>query len=348
MDGRYRGPLERDDAYLKEKLGPVLTKLLIDQEHQVQLEAANAVGKLNIVEAEEILAGLVQHHTNAGVRSASLNSLFHLQSQYLNQALQTAFKDRDEKVRSTALTILPQSNIPEEQAVGLFQQIMKTGTYPEQQVALNSLGTMKQPRAVEALGAYLNWLQTGQALPEIQLDIIEAVKVQGNERLLAKLDEYEATKSPTDPLNPYLETLIGGSLNKGQDIFWTHQAAQCVRCHTIFETGGTMGPGLSGVGSRSSAKELLTSLVNPSGSYAAGYHMVTLELKNGETVTGLVQSETVDTLKLKIGNQQLREIAKSNIIQQRSIPSSMPPMGQVLTKKEIRDVLAFLGTLKGH
>ncbi len=348
VDGRYRGSLKRDDAYLKEKLGPVLTKLLIDQEHQVQLEAANAVGKLNIVEAEEILAGLVKHHTNAGVRSASLNSLFHLQSQYLNQALQTAFKDRDEKVRSAALAILPQSNIPEEQAVGLFQQIMKTGTYPEQQVALNSLGTMKQPRAVETLGAYLNWLQTGQALPEIQLDIIEAVKVQGNERLLAKLDEYEASKSPTDPLNPYLETLIGGSLNKGQDIFWTHQAAQCVRCHTIFETGGTMGPGLSGVGSRSSAKELLTSLVNPSGSYAEGYHMVTLELKNGETVTGLVQSETVDTLKLKIGNQQLREIAKSNIIQQRSIPSSMPPMGQVLTKKEIRDVLAFLGTLKGH
>jgi hypothetical protein len=76
--------------------------------------------------------------------------------------------------------------------------------------------------------------------------------------------------------------------------------------------------------------------------------MLTLKLQGGETVTGLVLSETADSLILKIGNQEVREVAKSNINQQKSIPSSMPPMGQVLTKKEIRDVLAFLGTLTVH
>jgi putative heme-binding domain-containing protein len=177
---------------------------------------------------------------------------------------------------------------------------------------------------------------------------MEAVRSQGDQQLLAKLDQYESAKSKDDPLSPYLETLYGGNKERGQDIFWTHEAAQCVRCHTIFETGGTMGPGLSGVGLRLPAEELLTALVNPSGSFAEGYQMVTLKLKVGETITGLVQSESDTTLSIKIGNQEVREIEKISIAERNSIPSSMPPMGQILTKKEIRDVLAFLGTLKGH
>ncbi|TDI67212.1 MAG: c-type cytochrome [Bacteroidetes bacterium] len=348
VDGRYLGPVERDETYLKEQLTPVLAKLLGDQDPLVQLEAAKAAGKLKIQAVEDLLADLAQNHPSPGVRSTSLDALFNLQSGHLNQALETAFKDRDEEVRSTALAILPLSNIPEEQAVDLFKQIMQAGTYPEQQVALNSLGTLKRPPAVEAMSIYLNWLLSAKARPEIRLDIIEAVKTQGDKQLTAKLAEYMAEKSPEDPLGPFLETLNGGNSNKGQDIFWTHEAAQCVRCHTIFETGGTMGPGLSGVGSRLSSNELLTALVSPSGSFADGYHMLTLKLQGGETVTGLVLSETADSLTLKIGNQEVREVAKSNINQQRSIPSSMPPMGQVLTKKEIRDVLAFLGTLRVH
>jgi mono/diheme cytochrome c family protein len=74
--------------------------------------------------------------------------------------------------------------------------------------------------------------------------------------------------------------------------------------------------------------------------------MVTLNLSNGETVTGLVQSETDQSITLKSGNQEAREFSKSDISKQTSIPSSMPPMGQILTKKEIRDVVAYLVTLK--
>ena len=348
VDGRYLGSVERDDAYLKNKLTPVIYNLLKNGKDQIQVEAAVAAGRLELKGADELLVKLATEHHNPAVRSASLNALHALSSHYLNKALQTAFNDQEEQVRSTALAILPKSDIPEDDAVAMFIQIMKTGTYPEQQVALNSLGTMKQQPAVEALGVYFKWLQTDQAPLEIQLDIIEAIKSQGNEQLTTKLAEYEGTKSPDNPLSPYLETLNGGSSDSGQDIFWTHEAAQCVRCHTIFETGGTMGPGLSGVGSRLSAEELLTALVNPSGSFAEGYQMVTLKLKVGETITGLVQSESETILSIKIGNQEVREIEKINIAERNSIPSSMPPMGGILTKRGIRDVVAFLGTLKGH
>ena len=109
-----------------------------------------------------------------------------------------------------------------------------------------------------------------------------------------------------------------------------------------------MGPGLPDVGSRLSPKELLRAVVDPSGSFAEGYQMVTLKLKVGETITGLVQSESETILSIKIGNQEVREIEKINIAERNSTPSSMPPMEGILTKRGIRDVVAFLGTLKGH
>ena len=149
-------------------------------------------------------------------------------------------------------------------------------------------------------------------------------------------------------LSPFIETLVGGSPEKGGEIFRTHEAAQCIRCHTIFETGGTMGPGLADVGAEHTPKELLTALILPSDSFEEGYHMVTLSLNNGETLTGLVQDESAETITIRSGNQQAQEINKSSIQEQKSIPSSMPPMGSILTKKEIRDVIAFLGTLQGH
>jgi putative heme-binding domain-containing protein len=348
VDGRYLGVVERDDSYLKQQLETRLTSLLADNETEVQLEAANLAGNLQLKHAEQTLAGMVRSHEDPEVRSASLNSLFEMGSVLLNQALTAAFKDLNSEVRSAALAILPGSDMPEAQSIGLFKQVMVSGSFSEQQTALTALGEMQQTAAISALMEYFEWLKTGKAIPEIRLDITEAIRSQGNEELVAELDTYEANKSTGDPIDPFMETLSGGNSDRGQDIFYTHQAAQCVRCHTIFETGGTMGPGLSGVGGRLSTEELLRALIDPSGSFAEGYQMVTLELQDGETITGIVQDETDQILSIKAGNQETREISKESITKKTSIPSSMPPMGQILTKKELRDVLAFLGTLKGH
>ncbi len=347
VDGRYLGPVERDDSYLKQELAPILVALLGQNNPEVQLEAARAAGKLQLSGTDQLLTNLAGSHPQPGVRSAALQALSELSSEGLTQALRQAFRDTDPEVRSTALAILPQSNIPDEQAVALFQQIMNSGTFKEQQVALNSLASLTNVQAVDALGKYLGWLENGKAASEIQLDIIEAVKAQNNQELNARLAVYEENK-PEGPLSAYLETLRGGDRDKGHDIFYRNEAAQCVRCHTIFETGGTMGPGLAGVAARYSPEELLTALIAPSSSYAEGYQMVTLNLNNGETFTGLVESDNDQNITVKSGNQEARVFSKTDIAEITSIPSSMPPMGQILTKREIRDVLAFLITLKGE
>jgi putative heme-binding domain-containing protein len=345
VDGRYLGVEERDDSYAIQQLSRVIASLLRDSNPIVQQQAAMAAGQMKIIQAEAELVRLVRASTHPMVRSTALNAIFDLGSENINQALQAAFKDRDPMVRSTALAILPNSQLPEETSIQLFKQIMNTGSYPEQQVVLASLGDMDSQLSVQTLAEYLSWLENGKAKPEIQLDIIEAVNSQGDATLLSSLEEYETAKGDS-PLSPFIETLVGGDPERGGEIFRTHEAAQCIRCHTIFETGGTMGPGLAAVGKKYQPEQLLTALIQPSESFAEGYHMVTLSLSNGETLTGLVEAESSEAITIRSGNQQAKEIDKSTIEEQKSIPSSMPPMGSILTKKEIRDVIAFLGTLQ--
>jgi hypothetical protein len=74
--------------------------------------------------------------------------------------------------------------------------------------------------------------------------------------------------------------------------------------------------------------------------------MVTLELKNGKTVAGVLQEETKSNLLIKGGDQGAQTIPKDQVAKRTNAASSMPEMRYLLSKKEIRDVVSFLATLE--
>ena len=289
---------------------------------------------------------LLKNSRAAEVRIAALQALNATNAPSLSTALEVALKDNDESVRSTALEIVPESDIPEERAVALFEQILQDGTDQEQQAALSALGTLEGGTAIKVLGTALDNLVAGLQSPATRLDVIEAVEAQNDPELMEKLSAYQAAKPEGDSLALYRETLVGGNAWRGRRIFYNHEAAQCVRCHAVFERGGNAGPGLAGVGDRLSEEELLESLILPSATLALGYGVVILEMKDGETVSGIVMEETPDEMSLKIGKEDLRTVDKSQIAKREEIPSSMPAMGDILTKREIRDLIAFLSGLR--
>ena len=346
VDGRYRGVIERDDAAAREIFGGMISQLLKSPADTAVHAAAVAAGVLQLAEAENQLLSLVQTHGHPMVRAASLQALFAMNSASVNQAMQVAFGDSDPDVRGTALTILPNSDLPPQRAVALLENVVLEGTQDEQQAAFQSLGNMKVPQAIEVLDRSLTRLSAGKVAPPVQLDVIVAAERSGDPGLLAKLSAYQESKPQDDPISPFIETLEGGDWRNGSEIFYEHEAAQCVRCHTVFELGGTAGPGLAGVADRLSARELLTSIIAPSASYAPGYELVTLKLKSDKTMTGLLLEETNDSIQLNIGNEGAQSIAKSEVESRRSVPSSMPPMGNILSKEEIRDIVAYLKLLK--
>ena len=195
------------------------------------------------------------------------------------------------------------------------------------------------------LAEYLDQLLEGKLKPEIELDVLDAVEKYGDAQLSEKLKAYQAAKSKDDPLSLFRETLAGGDAKKGERIFYDHEAAQCTKCHAIFEYGGNAGPGLEEAGKRLSKEQILASLVTPSAEYAIGYEVVSLTLKDGTSEAGIVMERTDDHIKLKLGKEDIKTIQQSEITESQSLPSSMLPMGKVLKKKEIRDLVAFLKNL---
>ncbi len=343
VDGRYRGEIERNPAQVVAAFQPVINDLL-DQHSQIQIAMAKAIGKLNLEQADKSLLNLVKNGETSDVRKAALESLASIKSNKLSQALAIAINDPEVKVRSSALTILPDSDIEEDQAVSFFTELLASGSIEEQQSILSSLGSYQGKEAVAALQKSFNDLKNGKAAPSIHLDILEAIAKQNNGSLIAELQAYNDSKAG-DPLSQFVEVLEGGNSGKGWEVFYQHEAAQCVRCHSVFELGGNAGPNLKGVANRLTRLELLESLVAPSATLASGYGIVLIDLKNGEKVNGTLIKETATSLTIRPGQGESISVRKSEVHERRNMPSSMPVMGSLLTKRELRDVIAFLTTL---
>ena len=343
VDGRYRGVIERDPKPVRSALEPVVGKLL-NSEPLVQVATAQAIGRLKVAGADQALSGLVRQGKTEAVRIAAIEALASLPSAHLSDALAVAIKDRAVEVRAASLAILPESDIEEAQAVAFFAALLKTGSIKEQQSILSSLGSYTGQAAVQVLKAEFHQLRQGSATPAIQLDIIEAIEKQNDPELIAELAQFYAEKSD-DPMEQFAEVLYGGNPGKGWEVFYQHEAAQCVRCHSVFEVGGNAGPNLKGVATRLTRKELLESIVAPSASLANGYGVVSITLTDGSKVTGTLLEENSREVRLKPGSGESQTIQKAQISERRDLPSSMPAMGSLLTKREIRDVVAFLAGL---
>ena len=90
------------------------------------------------------------------------------------------------------------------------------------------------------------------------------------------LGRYKASLNKKDPLSPYKVTLFGGNAKAGAELFKSHPAAQCMRCHTTEKNhdAAMAGPNLSNVAERGDRLFLLESLVNPNAKVAKGFGTV--------------------------------------------------------------------------
>jgi putative heme-binding domain-containing protein len=134
-------------------------------------------------------------------------------------------------------------------------------------------------------------------------------------------------------------------VERGRNIFFQNQTAQCIRCHAYDDMGGNAGPALDNIGKTLSKQDLLIALVEPSKRLAPGFGTITLTLVAGDKVTGLLLEDKKDSMRVQVGSE-VKEIAKKEIASTALGASSMPPMGTLLSKREIRDLVSYLSTLK--
>jgi quinoprotein glucose dehydrogenase len=346
VDGRYRGEVSRDAQQVKQAASASLLNLTSVKEGAVRLAAVKAIGKLKIENASQQLLARLKTDSDPEVRAEALKSLATVADPKVGDAIQIALKDKEKNVRVTGLDLLPKMNIAKELMVSLLTDVINTRTTEEKQAALLTLGTLPYENSRNTFDALLAQLENKKLPSEVQLELAEAVDSTRSADLKKRFDAISSRLSPDTVAGVYAGALYGGNPNRGARVFYGHQTAQCIRCHSYGDYGGNAGPRLNGIAARLSREQLLEALINPSARLAPGYGMVTVELTNGKKISGILQEEKPSALTLKIGDKPDTVVSKNNISKRTNAASSMPPMKLLLTKKEIRDVVSFLSTMK--
>ncbi|MBI1368337.1 MAG: c-type cytochrome [Planctomycetes bacterium] len=142
----------------------------------------------------------------------------------------------------------------------------------------------------------------------------------------------------------------GGDPETGRRVFFQPRLAACNRCHRIDGRGGEIGPELSVVGRRATPRWLLESILTPSREIAPQFVANVMTMKDGKTLMGIMLPQGGQNGKQTFVDPagQRFTINTDDLTDRKLMDVSVMPMGlsAALTKEEMRDLVAYLMTLK--
>jgi putative membrane-bound dehydrogenase-like protein len=134
-----------------------------------------------------------------------------------------------------------------------------------------------------------------------------------------------------------------GDASHGRRIY----EARCISCHRAEGVGNTVGPDFTTV--RNAGKEkLLLNIVDPSREVAANYIAYLVETKTGDSILGILASDTPTSITLRQAYGRESVIPRANIKRMTSQGKSLMPDGleEALKPQEMADLIQFVETAK--
>src|SRR5688572_8697923 len=138
--------------------------------------------------------------------------------------------------------------------------------------------------------------------------------------------------------------LVDRNFEQGKMMF---AATLCSSCHTMQGEGGNIGPDLTQVGNRFTAKDMLEAIVDPSKVVSDQYSATVFVMKDGSSVVGRLTNEDEDKYVISqnpFAPQTLREIPKKDVASTKisRVSLMMPGLINRLNNEELKDLLAYL------
>lgn len=346
VTGQYRGAVKHNLADAQQALGSSYKTLLGDKSADVREATIVTLAGLNLTAANEQLLHVLNNDSAPAVRIAALKTLKQFNISDMSKIAFAAMNDKSESVRMVALSLLPDLSLPVTQVVEMHDILLQKGTKGEQQAALLSLANVKAPEAEAVFRKQMQLLIDGKIAPQVQLEVITAAEQLGTPELKQLLTDYQSKKDPNNPLDMYRESIYGGDPQKGVALFRYSNTTQCIRCHMVGTRGNKVGPDLTTIATRITPEQMVEALVAPAARIAPGFGRVTVVKKNGDRIEGSFDAESKNDVTITTNNAS-QTIARTDIekLEFGGI-SPMPPMGLGLTKAELRDLVAYLSTLK--
>ena len=314
----------------------------------MKIALAEAAGRIGAAGATPALMAMLKSDASQQVRLAALEALRLTKGGSPDELMQIAFADKSSDVRRAAIAILPTLPLSPAVKVQRLSALFANGSTAEKQGALEVLGSLKSPESRQALQGYVDQLNAGTLPAEVQVDLLDAVQTDGAESLLKGLETYRTARKAETLVQAFADALqSGGDFRRGERVVRENPAAECLRCHTMRGRGSDVGPDLSRIGSVLTRPQLVEALLAPNARVAPGYGVVSLTLKNGQTVDGTLRSETDAEVVVLVGTPPVeRRVAKAEIASRTDPVSAMPPLGLILKPREVRDVVTFLASLR--
>ncbi len=343
VDGRLRGEVKRDASLLKKELKQDIPLFLSDSNPEILIGVAKTLANLGLNDNNKDVFSVFSKSKSPAVRAAMLTALGQLQYEDIETAMKAGMGDKEQMVREAAVSLIAELDISKEDLPAVVNPIFRTGSVGEQQRILGVLADMPVEKSENVLENLIQRAGKNQLNDGVILDLIEATEATKSDKLIAQL---ALLKNGAESVDAYQETLYGGNWWGGRTVFNSNPTAQCVRCHAVGGAGGLVGPSLDNIGTILTREQLLESLIEPSARLAPGYGTVTVTLKDGQTSTGILIKETEHELILRTSDAEPLEIAHSRIQKRENSISAMPAMGKLIKKRELRDLIEYLSSLK--
>src|SRR5262245_12739 len=193
----------------------------------------------------------------------------------------------------------------------------------------------------------LNAVQDGRLqLADLSLDQKQALanhpsrQISGRARRLLEAGGSLPNPDRQKVLDEFLPlTKAQGDAAAGKLVFKN----QCAKCHTHSGEGTKIGPDLTGM-SVHPKHELLVHLIDPSRSVEANYRVYSVLTSEGQTLTGLLASETKTSVEIIDAEAKRHIVLREDIESLQASPKSLMPEGfeKQVKPEDIRDLLEFL------
>ncbi|MFM9001546.1 MAG: PVC-type heme-binding CxxCH protein [Opitutia bacterium] len=174
-----------------------------------------------------------------------------------------------------------------------------------------------------------------KTLGDADVDALLAKVVGTVNRTKAGLEEararYQAMLKP--------DVLRGADFKDGQQVF----LSTCGVCHTFGYIGNAVGPGLAGA-NLGKLDYILENVLDPNAVIGKDYQLNVFRLKNGSTLTGIVQFEDAQSFRLVLPGAAKFTVAKAEVVSRDVLPVSMMPEGlfDALPPKQVINLVAYL------
>lgn len=336
IDGMAHETSPRDEKAFAALVQPHLDALLAIQDGELKAKAVELLTQLQLQVAAPVLQQIIADKSARGSLRAEALKLMasqHAATPEFTTTLDLSLaKSSPAELRREALRQLF-THQPDRAITEAATVLDEKGDTATQQLALSLLAASKDDAVISK---WVGLLAENKAPAAIQLDILEAAATR--ESLKGKLAALQLNNS---------ELLEGGDATNGKDIVTNSIAANCLACHTVeAKEGSQVGPNLKTIGSQKDRAYILEALLNPIAKIAPGYGLVSLTTKDGKTLSAVLDKEEPTQVTLRLPDGKTQTVPRDQIVTITPPMSVMPPMLGILTKPQIRDVVAYLSSLK--